>query len=335
MTASTGRRALAAAALALLAAPARAQAPAEPTPATLSALSRRANAGTVGVISGGVDGTYVRIAADLAAVLDSGEELRVLPVIGRGSVQNIADIMFLRGVDIGIVQSDVLAYAQRQRLFPGVTQLVHYIAKLYDEEFHLLAGPGIPRVEDLAGKRVNVDLRASGTAMTASLVFAGLGIAVQPAHDPQDVALEKLRRGEIAAMAFVAGQPARIFSAVPPESGLRFLEVGLTPALVETYLPSRLLAARYPTLIPAGGGVDTLAVGAVMAVYAWPPGTERHRKVARFVEAFFSRFEEFRRPPRHAKWQEVNLAAQVPGWTRFGVAQEMAARLAGGATALR
>lgn len=335
MTASTGRRALAAAALALLAVPARAQAPGEPTPATLSALSRRANAGTVGVISGGVDGTYVRIAADLAAVLDSGDELRVLPVIGRGSVQNIADIMFLRGVDIGIVQSDVLAYAQRERLFPGVTQLVHYIAKLYDEEFHLLAGPGIARVEELAGKRVNMDLRASGTAMTASLVFDGLGIAVQPAHDPQDVALEKLRRGEIAAMAFVAGQPARLFSAVPADAGLRFLEVGLTAPLLETYLPSRLQATRYPTLIPPGGGVDTLAVGAVMAVYAWQPGTERHRKVARFVEAFFTRFEEFRRPPRHAKWQEVNLAAQVPGWTRFGVAREMAARLAVGATASR
>jgi TRAP transporter TAXI family solute receptor len=300
-----------------------------PSPVTLGAMAQRANAGTVGVISGGVDGTYVRIAADLASVLDSGDELRVLPIIGRGSVQNIADIMFLRGVDIGIVQSDVLAFAQRQRLFPGVTQLVHYIAKLYDEEFHLLARPGINRLEDLAGQRVNVDFRASGTAMTASLVIEGLGLNVETTNDPQDLALERLRRGEIAAMAFVAGQPARIFSAIPPDSGLRFLEVPLTPALLDTYLPSRLLGERYPNLIPRGAAVETLAVGAVMAVYAWTPGTERHRKVARFVDAFFTRFEEFQRPPRHAKWLEVNLAAQVPGWTRFGVAQEVAARLGG------
>lgn len=305
-----------------------------PAPATLAAWAQRANAGTVGVISGGVDGTYVRIAADLAAVLDNGDEMRVLPIIGRGSVQNIADIMFLRGVDVGIVQSDVLAFAQRQRLFPAVTQLVHYIAKLYDEEFHLLAGPGVSRVEDLAGKPVNVDLRPSGTAMTATLVFDGLGIPVQPAHDPQDVALEKLRRGEIAGMAFVAGQPARLFSAIPPASGLRFLDVPLTASLVDTYLPSRLGAERYPNLIAPGGAVDTVAVGAVMAVYAWQTGTERHRKVARFVEAFFGRFDEFQRPPRHAKWREVNLAAQMPGWTRFGVAQEMATR-PGGTTASR
>lgn len=322
-----GRRALlSGGALALGALPAAAFAQA-PSAAALSSLAARANAGTVGVIAGGVDGTYIRIAADLISVLDNGDDMRVLAIIGRGSIQNLSDIMFLRGVDIGIVQSDVLAFAQRQQLFPGVTTLVQYIAKLYDEELHLLARPGIARLENLAGQRVNVDLRGSGTAMTASLVFEGLGLRVETTHDPQDVALQRLRDGQIAAMAFVAGQPARIFTGIPPGSGMRFLEIPVTPALVDTYLPSRLTAARYPNLIPEGGGVDTLAVGAVMAVYAWNPGTERHRKVARFVEAFFTRFEEFQRPPRHAKWLEVNLAAQVPGWTRFGAAREVLARL--------
>src|SRR3712207_4216465 len=65
----------------------------------------RANAGTVGIVSGGADGTYIRIAADLANVLDS-DDLRVLPMIGRGSLQNLRDVMFLKGVDIGIVQMD-------------------------------------------------------------------------------------------------------------------------------------------------------------------------------------------------------------------------------------
>jgi TRAP-type uncharacterized transport system substrate-binding protein len=76
---------------------------------SLSGLAARANAGTVGIISGGADGTYVRIAADLAAVLDDGDSLRVLPILGKGSLQNLSDILVLRGVDVGIVQSDVLA----------------------------------------------------------------------------------------------------------------------------------------------------------------------------------------------------------------------------------
>ena len=73
------------------------------------------NQGTVGVIAGGIDGTSMQAAADLASVLDRGNELRVLPIQGKGSVQAITDILYLRGIDIGIVQSDALTFAQREQ----------------------------------------------------------------------------------------------------------------------------------------------------------------------------------------------------------------------------
>ncbi len=317
---TAGRRALLIAGSSALAAvqaqPGQAQ-PAAPPQMGTNALTARANMGTVGIIAGGVDGTYIRIAADLAAVLDDGDLLRVLAIIGKGSLQNIADILLLRGIDIGILQSDALAFARRRRLLPGVETQIHYIAKLYDEEIHVLARSGIDGLEGLRGQVVNVDLRGSGTAMTASLVFDALGIPVTVANDTQDVALTKLQRGEIAAMVFVVGKPARLFTGIPPGSGLRLLPIPATPALIETYLPSSFVAADYPALIPEGGAVETIAVGAVMAVYAWQPGSDRHRKVARFVEAFQGKFDQFLRPPRHPKWREVNLAAQVPGWVRF------------------
>ncbi len=317
-----GRRALLLAGVGAVAAlPADAQpvptAGPNPLPPGMTALTARANMGTVGIIAGGVDGTYIRIAADLASVLDDGDMLRVLAIIGKGSLQNIADILLLRGIDIGIVQSDALAFARRRRLLPGVETQIHYIAKLYDEEIHVLARAGIDRLEDLRGQVVNVDVRGSGTAMTASLVFDALGIPVTVAHDTQDVALTKLQRGEIAAIVFVAGKPARLFTGIPAGTGLQLLPIPATPALIETYLPSSFATADYPALIPAGTSVETIAVGAVMAVYAWQPGSERHRKVARFVEAFQAKFDQFLRAPRHPKWREVNLAAQVPGWVRF------------------
>jgi TRAP transporter TAXI family solute receptor len=290
-------------------------------PATESNVAR-VNAGTVGVVSGGVDGTYIRIAADLGAVLDDGDRLRVLAMIGKGSVGNISDIMFLRGIDIGIVQSDALAYVQRQKLYPGVDQLIQYITKLYDEELHILARKDIARLQDLAGQTVNVDVRGSGTAMTASVIFDSLGIAIKPASDDQGTALEKLKNGEIAAVAYVTGKPARLFSGVGGNNGLHFLPVPMTPALLETYLPSSLGHADYPALVAEGDDVETVAVGSVMAVYAWPANSDRYRKVARFVGAFFDKFPSFLKPPRHPKWKEVNLAAQVPGWTRFPAAQE-------------
>ncbi len=300
--------------------------PAAPRPArppaanTLGATTQRTSPWLVGVVSGGVDGTYIRIAADLAAVLDDGERLRVMAMIGRGSVQNLADVLFLRGVDVGIVQSDALAFARQQRLFPGLEPRLHYIAKLYDEEVHILARREVTRVQDLAGRKVNMDGRTSGTAMTAGILFARLGIGVEPAHDPQDVALDKLRRGEIAAMVFVAGKPARLFTAIPPDSGLHFLAIPPHESLLETYLPAELGTETYPNLIAQGGAVETMAVGAVLACFHWPLGTERARAVDRFTELLFERFEQFLRPPRHPKWREVNLAAQVPGWTRYAAA---------------
>ncbi|WP_237215333.1 TAXI family TRAP transporter solute-binding subunit [Falsiroseomonas oryziterrae] len=299
---------------------AQAVGPAAVGPAQAQSLPQRvadANAGTVGIIAGGVDGTYIRIASDLSAVLDSGNQLRVLAMLGKGSLQNLQDIVLLRGVDLGIVQSDSLASIRRQRLLGGAEGLIRYIAKLYDEEIHLLARPGIERLEDLAGQVVNVDVEGSGTAMTAALVFDAVGLRVRLAHDRQEVAMGRLQRGEIAALMFIAGKPARLFSTLPAGTGLHFVPIRPTAALMETYLPGSLTAADYPTLIAGEEAVETIAVGAVMAVYAHAPGSDRYRKVARFVEALHARFDEFLRPPRHPKWREVNLAAQLPGWTRF------------------
>ncbi|MFC3126046.1 TAXI family TRAP transporter solute-binding subunit [Pseudoroseomonas globiformis] len=288
--------------------------------ARITALTRQANAGTIGIISGGVDGTYIRIATDLAAVLDDGDQLRVLPVVGKGSLQNISDLLYLRGIDVAVVQSDVLAAATRDRAFPGVGSLVQYVAKLYDEEVHILARRDVERVEDLAGQKVNVDLRGSGTAMTASLIFDSLGVAVEAVYAPQDAALERLRRGEIAALVYVTGKPTRLFSGVRAEEGLHFLSLPMAPELLQTYLPAPVTHADYPALIAEGASVQTVAVGAVLAVYAWRPsgpGAERHAKLARFAERFRQRFPELLQPPRHPKWREVNLSAQLPGWTRF------------------
>ncbi|OJY67459.1 MAG: TRAP ABC transporter substrate-binding protein [Rhodospirillales bacterium 70-18] len=308
--------------------PARAQVAPPDTTGSASARVAQANAGTVGVISGGVAGTYIRIAADLASVLDDGTSLRVLPLVGKGSVQNISDILFLRGIDVGIVQSDALTYVRRRQLFPGADQAIQYIAKLYEEEVHILARRDITRLQDLSGQTVNVDVVGSGTAMTTQLLFESLGIKAQLAHDDQDSALAKLKEGKIAALIYVVGKPARLFSGLDSSSGLHFLPIPLNDVLAQTYIPSKLGHDAYPDLVPADGSVDTIAVGAVMAAYAWAPNTDRYKRVAHFVDEFFAKFPKFLEPGRHPKWKEVNLAAQVPGWTRFPEAQEAMRRMA-------
>jgi hypothetical protein len=79
--------------------------------------------------------------------------------------------------------------------------------------------------------------------------------------------------------------------------------------------------------VPEGATVDTLSVPAVLAVFNWPKGHDRYRRVARFTEGLFAKWDKFREPPRHPKWRDVNLAATVPGWTRWSVADEMLKKL--------
>jgi uncharacterized protein len=281
------------------------------------------NEGTVGIISGGVTGTYIRIASDLADALDQGYDLRILPIVGKGSVRNIEDLLLLRGIDVAIVQSDVLDFYKRADLVPNIEGKIRYIAKLYNEEVHVLAKSEYRTIDDLAGKRVNFGTEGSGTFMTAGIVFDSLGIDVDITTHPEPIALERLRAGTIDALVFVGGRPLKLIEEVGRQEGLHLLAI--PPERIEAaYLPSELTADAYPDLIDPGDPVQTVAVGAVLAAYNWPDDHPRGRKLNRFIQRFFAEFNRLLGPPFHPKWREVDLAAQVPGWQRTTAAKGLA-----------
>jgi len=293
----------------------------------------RANKGLVYVATGSVLGTDVRIAEDLANVLDDGATRRIVPMVGKGSLQNLMDLKVLRGIDVAIVQADVLDYAKAQRNPPAIDS-VPYIAKLYNEEFHLLARADVKSVDDLAGKKVNFGLQGDGTNFTGPRLFALLKIKVTPVNYDQATALEKLRSGEISALAYVAGKPAPLFLEVRQQDRLHFLPIPLKPEIASAYIPARLTSDDYPAVVPPDGSVDTVAVGAVMVAANLTPGSERARNVASFVEAFFTQFPKLLEEGHHPKWNEVNLAAELPGWHRYGPADNWIKRNGGAPVAV-
>ena len=278
------------------------------------------NANTTTIITGTIGGTYVQIGADLASMLDDGEKLRVLPIVGRGSVQSIADILYLKGVDLGIIRSDTLDYLEKKGYANNLKGQLSYITKLYNEEMHVVAPKAIQKLSDLNGKTVAVDLPNGGTFITAITVFERLGIKPKFAYIEQRLAYERLRRGEIDAMVAVQGVPSKFTTTIKDEQ-FHLVPIEYAAPLQGDYLPSQLKAEDYPSLIPAGQRIDTIAVPAILAVYNWSPGSERYRKVERFVQAFFDKFEDFRKPPFHPKWKEISLSAPLQGWKRFPAAQ--------------
>jgi uncharacterized protein len=291
--------------------------------------ANRANAGTVGIISGGADGTYIRIAADLANVLD-GENLRILPIIGRGSLQNLRDVMFLRGVDIGIVQMDAREQLKAENLQTDAVRRLRYITRLYNEEVHIIANRDITDIRQLEGKKVNIDKAGSGTNLTSRIIFEKLGIKPDITTFDQGSSYERLRSGEIQAAVYVAGRPVRAIAEFQSEGRFHLLPIPFEGEIAETYFPARFANSDYPRLVEADKPVETLAVGSLLAVFNWPENSDRYNRVKRFVDAFFSRFDEFLQPGRHPKWKEVNLAADVPGWERMRPAQDWLNRVATG-----
>src|ERR1051325_2540906 len=78
------------------------------------------NGGVVEVESSGSAGISLKMTEDLTNLVDDGATRRVLPVVGKGALQMLVDLKYLRGVDMAILPVDVFEYAKEQRLYPGI-----------------------------------------------------------------------------------------------------------------------------------------------------------------------------------------------------------------------
>ena len=281
----------------------------------------RLNENVVTIMAGSASDTDLFIATDIAQVVDDGDNLRVLPIVGRGVAQNVKDVMFLRGVDMGITQANVLKhYAKTGELGSDFMGQIVYVAKLFNEEVHIVVRPDVTDIKQLKGKVVNLGVPGSGTAITARLLLDDLGINVQESHLADVDAIEKLKSGDIAAAVFMAGKPAPVMAWLKG-SGLKVLPIPYAKVLEDAYYPATLTHDDYPDLIAEGQSVDTVSVCAVLVAFNWSGDNVRYRKVAKFVDAFLSKFDELQKPPRHPKWREVNFAATLEGWHRSPAAQ--------------
>ncbi|MFL5031563.1 MAG: TAXI family TRAP transporter solute-binding subunit [Xanthobacteraceae bacterium] len=292
-------------------------------------MRERKNNWTVGIAGGLIDGTYMRFADEMAKVLDDGDNLRILPMVSYGAASNLEDLLYLRGVDLAVTQSDVFEYFRTERKTPNLQKRVQYILRLPISEVHILAKADIRSIEDLRGKKVNFGPPGSGSSLTGTIVFQRLGVQVEQVSIDQQSALQKLRSGEVAALVRVVGKPVDFLTRIPKDAGLHIVPIPFTKTFADYYTLSELDSKDYPTLITEGEKVDTIAVPTVLAVFNWQKGSDRYRRIERFVEHLFAKWDRFQLAPRHPKWRDINMGATVPGWTRHALAEQMLERLRG------
>src|SRR5215475_1171417 len=298
------------------------QIPAARAQAKTSALVDKINANTLMVLTAGSGLTYGAFAADLATVLNDGDEFRILPVQGHSAFQNVRDVRYLRGIDMGFVQSNVLGYYRRNGLIPDISDKIAYLFKVCNLEIHIITRSDITSVEQLRGKKVNVNQAGSGTQLTAMDLFSFLGIKVEEVNMRQNDAFEKLKNGEIAATVALTGKPSREIAKLKSKEGFRILPIPFDKKMLGDFAPTSLTYDDYPDLIPEGQTVETVASGTIMIAYNWPKNSDHYRRIDKFVKTFFPRLEEFRKPPRHEKWNDTVLSTALPGWKRFEGAEE-------------
>lgn len=280
------------------------------------------NNGTVTIITAPVGGAFAAMGSDMANVLDDGENLRVLPIIGKGSVQNLIDIMRLRNVDMGFVVADAVEFVKTEYHVPNMEGRVRYIAKLFNNDLHIVARKDIKSIRDLAGRKIFSERNLG--YFTLRNVFNRLHLTADIDFRTDDAGgLQRMLAGEADAWIVSAGKVAPIIRNIKNEGGeFHLVPVPYEASLEDIYIPSSLTSEEYPNLVAPGEKIETVASSTILMVYNWPEGSERYTRVARFVDGLFSKIEEFRRPPRHLKWRETSLSAKIPGLVRFKAADD-------------
>jgi TRAP-type uncharacterized transport system substrate-binding protein len=320
------------AATALISATARAQAQAQ-APSKYEEMRREANSTLFTIITSGLKTGYAKFGADIADTLNDlpGANIRVVAMLGEGGGQNVLDMYLMRGVDGGIITPEDIKWLQRNQpaLYGNLNQRINYITKLFDFKLHVFAKKDITSLEQLKGKKVSCLKRLSTVHIFCENLFQALEIDAEIVNDSEPIAMQKLKSGEVAAAVRGALPPLPGFETVKPEDNLHFVPIDAAhlpnspfAKVKGDYLPARLRSTEYPTMIPEGQDVPTIATASVLGVYGWPAGSERYRNVENFVRIFFDNIGKFSGPPRHPGWQNINLATDVPGMIRFPAAQK-------------
>ena len=282
----------------------------------------RINAWVVGVAAGKLEGAPIRLVEEMSRVVDDGDNMQVLPIITRGPSYNVHALLYLRGIDLAVINGDVLEFFGKKQNISRINQRINYVTQLFNSEVHVLVRPEIKSLEDLAGKAVNFNTKGTSAAFSGPSVFDKLGIRIKKTFVPHPIAMQQMKKSnKYAAVVFVTGKPVRPLVKKKWPEGFRLLPVPFSEKVADFFLPSVLTSKDYPDLIPAGGQVQTIAVPTVLAAFNWPKNSVRGRRVERFVQYLFKRWDRLQKPPFDPKWKEINLAAKIPGWNRLPAVQ--------------
>jgi uncharacterized protein len=292
--------------------------------ALLLGLTAPSWAADIGIITGGERGTYYQFGLNLQRLMKANG-INVSVATSKGSVENVFAVYQRPATQLGIVQSDVLAFVARVETDPVLKRIakkIKMVFPLYNEEIHIL-GRGIGDFDDLADKRVAIGREGSGTYLTARLLFKVSEIEPrQMLTIDTEEALAELKAGRIDAMFYVAGSPVKLFTeGVTEADGLSLIPV-TNKSLVEFYPNVEIPAKTYPWQAKP---LSTIAVKSVLVSFDFR--RLDCENVGRFAQVLSSNMG-WLVENGHPKWKSVKLDFPLKGWEQYDCVRKYLPRTA-------
>jgi ABC-type amino acid transport substrate-binding protein len=278
--------------------------------------------GGVTILTDGIanpNGPALRVMSELSRHLDKIGDMRVLPLMGYGGAANVRDLLKLRGADLALLNSDVLAYLDQVKTYPEARSRLRYVTALFDQKVFLVARKEIASLDQLTGKTVAV-LEGSAGQITAVTIF---GLRKIPAKIlPQ-------RSGEALSMAIKNGADAMLLleqdlALVPQESGLHLLPIPVNDRLAKVYRTSKIEPSESPGL-PISAPIETVKVATLLATFDWKKTHVRFPHVSRFIGELFVALPKLRSDNPNSVWVETDVQEKVLDWQRFSAADVLRA----------
>ncbi|MEQ1718003.1 MAG: transporter substrate-binding domain-containing protein, partial [Hyphomicrobium sp.] len=243
--------------------------------------------------------------------------LRVLPIAGEGATGNLRDLLMLKGVDLAILDSDILAHLDLTGEYPDARRRIRYVTHLFDQTVYLLARKDVKTIEALRGRKV----AAGHSAMTAKTIFGLNRIEVEVLSMDVLQALRAPASGGVEAVVLSSGEITRLGIDAATLGDFHLLPVPQLPAVLKVYRSVRIATEELAGVARATATVDSVKVSTLLAVFDWTPQQSRYINVTTFIKGAFAALPELREGAGGALWRQVDVRAEIPGWTRYAASE--------------
>jgi ABC-type amino acid transport substrate-binding protein len=265
------------------------------------------------------DGRLSRAMTEVAETVRDRGNTRILPIAGRGAFETIRDLLYQRGVDFAVLNSDVIAFNELRNQHVEARRRIRFVTKLFDQKVYLFARSNIASLADLRGRKVAAIGAGSGGHLTGATILAlsGVPVAVEGWASPEVIdatAIERLDALFLLSTDLepqLLGRLAKQFQLLPIPSAGQMQSV-YSQAFVE---PAEVAD------IPRNGRIATVSVSTVLATFNWTTTHLRYKSIESFIDVFFAALPELRRRHASSIWQHVAIDSAVPGWVRHSLVQ--------------